>query len=116
LGSILLSLKRGVVVVDRNLQVLIWNDMAEEFWGLRSDETKGQSLLKLDFGLPVAKLKGPIRACIENNGEQQQQHEMIVDAVNRRGRNFKCRVSVNPFKGANGELQGAILMMDEMGM
>ena len=116
LGSILLSLKRGVVVVDRNLQVLIWNDMAEEFWGLRSDETKGQSLLKLDFGLPVAKLKGPIRACIENNGEQQQQHEMIVDAVNRRGRNFKCRVSVNPFKGAQREVQGAILMMDEMGM
>lgn len=59
LGSILLRLKRGVVVVDRNLNVLIWNDMAEELWGLRSHETKGQSLMNLDFGLPVEQIKGP---------------------------------------------------------
>jgi two-component system CheB/CheR fusion protein len=116
LGSILLSLKRGVVVVNCVLNVLIWNDMAEELWGLRSDETRGRSLLKLDFGLPVEKLKGPIRTCIGNDGEGQGQREMIVNAVNRRGRNIKCRVSINPLKGSKGELQGAIVMMDEMGM
>ena len=116
LGSMLLSLKRGVVVVDRNLKVLIWNHMAEELWGLRSAETKGQALLNLDFGLPVAQIQAPIRACIDADAKHQEQQEMIVDAVNRRGRSFKCRVSVNPFKGPWGEVEGAILMMDEMGM
>jgi two-component system CheB/CheR fusion protein len=113
LNSILSSLRGAVVVVDVNFTVLIWNHIAEDLWGLRSDEVKGQSLVNLDFGLPVGKLRGPIRACTDDGGQPQ---ELILDAVNRRGRSFKCRVSVNPFKGPQGELQGAILMMDEMGM
>jgi two-component system, chemotaxis family, CheB/CheR fusion protein len=113
LASILLSLKRGVVVVDRNFIIMIWNHMAEELWGLRFDEAKGQSLLNLDIGLPVRQLRRPIEACMNNDAEQQ---EMIVDAINRRGRGIKCRVYISPFKGIQGELQGAILMMDEMGM
>jgi two-component system, chemotaxis family, CheB/CheR fusion protein len=113
LNSILSSLRGAVVVVDVNFTVLIWNHIAEDLWGLRSDEVKGQSLVNLDFGLPVGKLRGPIRACTDDGGQPQ---ELILDAVNRRGRSFKCHISVNPFKGPQGELQGAILMMDEMGM
>jgi two-component system, chemotaxis family, CheB/CheR fusion protein len=112
LASILLSLKRGVVVVDRSFVIMIWNRMAEELWGLRSDEAKGQSLLNLDIGLPVRQLRRPIEACMNNDAEQ----EMIVDAINRRGRSIKCRVSISPFKGLQQELRGAIIMMDEMGM
>ena len=113
LESILSSLRGGVVVVDRNVNVLIWNYKAEDMWGLRSDEVKGQSLLNLEIGLPVGKLKGPLRTCMAEETEQQ---ELILDAVNRRGRSFKCRVSISPFKGLQGERQGAIIMMEEMGM
>src|SRR6266545_3994233 len=113
LNSILSSLRGAVVVVDMNFTVLIWNNIAEDLWGLRSDEVKGQSLMNLDFGLPVGKLRGPIRACTDDGGQPQK---LILDAVNRRGRSIKCHISVNPFKGPQGELQGAILMMDEMGM
>jgi two-component system, chemotaxis family, CheB/CheR fusion protein len=113
LGSILLSLKRGVVVVDRSFIIMIWNRMAEELWGLRFDEAKGQSLLGLDIGLPVRQLRRPIEACMNNDAEQQ---EMIMDATNRRGRSIKCRVSVSAFRGLQGELRGAIILMDEMGM
>jgi two-component system CheB/CheR fusion protein len=102
-----------VVVVDRNNNVLIWNYMAEDLWGLRAEETKGQSLMNLDIGLPVGQLRAPIRACL--SGEAQQQ-EMILDAVNRRGRSIKCHVAVNPFKNPQGNTQGAILIMEEMGM
>jgi two-component system CheB/CheR fusion protein len=113
LESILSSLRGGVVVVDRNVNVLIWNYKAEDMWGLRSDEVKGQSLLNLEIGLPVGKLKGPLRTCM---AEETDQQELILDAVNRRGRSFKCRVSISPFKGLQGERQGAIIMMEEMGM
>jgi two-component system CheB/CheR fusion protein len=113
LNSILSSLRGAIVVVDMNLTVLIWNNIAEDFWGLRSDEVKGQSLVNLDFGLPVGKLRVPIRACTDDGGTPQ---ELILDAVNRRGRSIKCHVSINPFRGPQGELQGTILMMDEMGM
>jgi two-component system CheB/CheR fusion protein len=113
LSSILSSLRGAVVVVDVNFGVLIWNDMAADLWGLRSDEVKGQSLLNLDFGLPVDKLRGPIRTCIADGGEQQ---ELILDALNRRGRSIKCHLSINPLKGSHETRQGAIIIMEEMGM
>src|SRR6476646_4356677 len=60
LSSILGSLKGGVVVVNRDLQVQIWNYRAEDLWGLRTEEVSGQHLLSLDIGLPVEKLRRPI--------------------------------------------------------
>ena len=113
LNSILSSLRGGVVVVDCNNNVLIWNYMAEDLWGLRAEEIKGQSLMDLDIGLPVRQLREPIRACLSQETDKQ---EMILDAVNRRGRSIKCRVAITPFRGPKGEPQGAMLLMEEMGM
>lgn len=52
LNSILSSLRGGVVVVDAKLIITMWNPGAEDLWGLRFDEVKGQSLVNLDIGLP----------------------------------------------------------------
>jgi two-component system, chemotaxis family, CheB/CheR fusion protein len=113
LNSILSSLRGGVVVVDKDFNILVWNYLAEDLWGLRSDEVKGQSLFTLDIGLPVSQLRHAIRASTSDGGDMQ---ELILDAVNRRGRNIKCRVTVNPFRPVPGDRQGAVIMMEEMGM
>lgn len=42
LQSILASIMIGVIVVDREGRVLIWNHRAEDLWGLRADEVRGQ--------------------------------------------------------------------------
>jgi two-component system CheB/CheR fusion protein len=80
---------------------------------LRADEVKGQSFLSLDIGLPVGQLRAPIRDCVNDGNEQQ---ELLVNAVNRRGRSITCRVEITPFKSLSGERQGAVIMMEEMGM
>jgi two-component system CheB/CheR fusion protein len=41
---------------------------------------------------------------------------MTLDAVNRRGKAIKCRIALTPLNGPQGERQGAILMMEELGM
>lgn len=64
LESILTCLRAGVVVVNRELQIQIWNDKAEDLWGLRLAEVEGQHFLNLDIGLPVDQLRQPIRACL----------------------------------------------------
>ena len=114
LNSILSSLRGAVAVVDRNINVMIWNRLAEDLWGLRSEEVKGQSLLNLDIGLPVAKLGNALRACISEANREPQ--ELLLKAVSRRGRNITCRVTINPLLGPKGECQGAIVIMEEMGM
>ncbi len=108
--SILTSLRDGVIVVDRNLQVLAWNQRAEDLWGLRADEVRGKHLLNLDIGLPVDRLKLPIRNCLGSDGKNQ---EITLDAVNRRGKSIQVKVSCTPLIGLGRNIQGVILMMEE---
>ncbi len=66
----------------------------------------------LDIGLPVEQLREPIRNCLAEDGDQQ---EIIVEAINRRGRTIQCRLSFNPLIGLKKERQGVILLMEAMG-
>jgi len=110
--SILTSLPDGVVVVDRNMQILAWNLRAEDLWGLRADEVRGKHLLNLDIGLPVDRLKVPIRHCLGGSSQPENQ-EVTLDAVNRRGKSIQVKVSCTPLVGSNKNIQGAILLMEE---
>jgi two-component system CheB/CheR fusion protein len=112
LNSVLGSLRFAAVVVTRNLDVLSWNKRAEDLWGLRQEEVRGKSLLNLDIGLPVAELRGVIRPVL--NGEAEFR-DVVLDAVNRRGKTIKCRVAVSQFLDPKGKLEGVILQMDDTG-
>jgi len=110
MASILTSLRAGVVVLDRALDIRVWNRKAEDLWGLRSDEVTGHAFLNLDIGLPVEQLKAAIRACLEGRSEFEQP---VLEAVNRRGRAIRCRVAVTPFMAEGHEIGGAVLVMEE---
>jgi PAS domain S-box-containing protein len=109
LQTILTSLRAGVVVVDRQLKVLIWNRHAEELWGLRADEVQNRSLLELDIGLPVDQL--PIPSFLAGKSADC---EVTLDATNRRGKAIKCLVVCTPFIGLGGDRQGVVLMMEDV--
>jgi two-component system, chemotaxis family, CheB/CheR fusion protein len=109
LEGILAGLGSAAVVLDRNLAVLTWNRRAEEMWGLNRDEIRGRSFLELGIGLPVARVEEPLRACL---GGSPAARELTAEAVDRRGRKIECRVVVTPLITA-GEVQGAIMLMDE---
>ncbi|MBE9143599.1 CheR family methyltransferase [Planktothrix mougeotii] len=112
LQSILTSLKGGVVVLNRDLQVQIWNYKSEDLWGLRHEEAIKQNFLNLDIGLPVDKLRQPIRICL--SGEINQASKVIVNAINRRGKSIQCQVNCSPLMGSQGQIQGVILLMEEL--
>lgn len=109
LTSILKSLQTGIVVIDNSFNILVWNYMVEEMWGLRADEVVGNSLFSLDIGLPIEQLRSPIREALT---DQQPFQEMILDAINRRGRQIRCYVAITPLSGT--EMQGAVLMMADI--
>jgi two-component system, chemotaxis family, CheB/CheR fusion protein len=111
LESILTSLKGGVIVVNRNLHVQIWNHKAEDMWGLRPEEAIEQNFLNLDIGLPVEQLRQPIRDCLSDSAGVSA--EVVLDAINRRGRNIRCRVTCTPLVSEQENVQGVILLMEE---
>jgi two-component system CheB/CheR fusion protein len=112
LETILTTVGLAVAVLDRRQNVQIWNAQARALWGLSSEEAEEQHLLALDFGLPVDRLRQPLRAMF-NDGSTRQ--ELVLDAVNRRGRQFQCRVTILPLHaGADGDVSGAVVMMEPL--
>jgi two-component system CheB/CheR fusion protein len=79
-------------------------------WGLRADEAEGKSLLNLDIGLPVEKLRGAIRPFLAG---QSDHSSIILDAINRRGKPIKCRITCSPLVTPNKGPQGVIVLMEE---
>jgi two-component system CheB/CheR fusion protein len=106
--EILANVKTGVAVLDRDLRVQLWNHQSEELWGVRASETVGQPLLALDIGLPVSELVAPINEAIKNADGFR---EVTVDATNRRGKRFMCRVQCSAMAAVDGG-RGAILLME----
>src|SRR6185312_14293506 len=110
LETILTGLRAGITVLDTDMRVLVWNRRAEDMWGLRQEETVGQHFLNLDIGLPTGRLRSLIRDTLA--GETGPQ-EMVLPAVNRRGRTIQVRVAGSPLSGADGSAAGAILLMED---
>jgi len=110
LKSVLASLDSGAVVVNPDFNVMMWNHRAEDMWGLRSDEVEGKSLLNLDIGLPVEKLRTLVRACLIG---ESKDGAVVLNATNRRGKSIKCRVTCSPLVAGTRGTRGAIILMAE---
>ena len=80
--------------------------------GVRTDEAVGLQFLTLDIGLPVDRLRPALNAVLGPEGLGQQ---IVLDATNRRGKTIRCEVRVAPLVGVGDSVQGAILLMDEVG-
>jgi two-component system, chemotaxis family, CheB/CheR fusion protein len=113
LETILTTIGVAVVVLDRREHVQIWNARARELWGVTAEEATDHHLFGLDLGLPVDQLKGPLRACL--SGESTRE-EVVVEAVNRRGKPFQCSVICIPLAaaagGGDGAVTGVIMLME----
>jgi two-component system, chemotaxis family, CheB/CheR fusion protein len=110
--SLINSVRLGMVVVDREMRVVVWNRGCEELWGLRADETVGKTLTALDIGLPME----PVRPLIGNAFvDPESSGEAMVDAVNRRGRSTRVNVTCTSFRSSEGAVGGALLLMDVVG-
>jgi two-component system CheB/CheR fusion protein len=109
LSGILRSVPLAVIVLNDQLQVELWNDVAADLWGLRADEVFRKQFFGLDIGLPVEQLKQPLAGLLRHG---DQHFEVQVDALNRRGRQIQLHVqcvSIGPIERGNG----VIILMQE---
>lgn len=110
LEAILTSLRAGVIVLGPELQVQVWNQQAQELWGLRREEALGQHFLNLDIGLPTEQLRPLIRRTLVG---EDGPNEVAVAAVNRRGRSIEVRVLGSALRAHGGTATGIILTMED---
>jgi len=110
LSGILRSVPLAVVVMNDELQIELWNDVAADMWGLRQDEVKGKHFLGLDIGLPVQQLRQPLLALRHSPDSVS---EMTIQATNRRGRAVGVRVLCASVGGTAADGHGVIVLMQE---
>ena len=107
--SLINSIRFGLVVVDQQMRVSVWNRGCEELWGLRPEEATGRSLLDLDVGLPTGELKPLIGAAFV---DPDASSEAILDTFNRRGKPTRVRVICSSFQTTGLGVTGAMLLME----
>ena len=110
--AVFTGLRAGVTVIDRNLRVQVWNSRAEDLWGVRRDEAVGEHLLNLDIGLPVDRLKPGVRRLL--SGGSPDHDQLVLDAINRRGRPVRVHVTATPLSDGEDGAAGVIILMDEL--
>ncbi len=109
LQAVLTSFRGGVVVVDDDRKVRVWNPRSEDLWGVREDEVRDVDLAQVDIGLPIAELVPRLDDVLQ--GRRDGNEEIVLDAVTRRGRSARTRVSFTPLQ-SDGRVTGAILVME----
>jgi two-component system, chemotaxis family, CheB/CheR fusion protein len=109
LEAILGNIGSGIVVIDQELNILVWSKKMQDLWGLRADEVQGRSLAKLDIGLPVTDLLDPLRDCLAGSPGGR---DLVVTAMERRGRTLRCRVSMTALP-AEGEVRAVVIRIDD---
>jgi two-component system CheB/CheR fusion protein len=109
--SLVNSVRAGLVVVDRELRVVVWNTAAAELWGVRGDEVAGTALTQLDIGLPMDDIKPLIGNAFV---EPESAAAVVVEAVDRRGHSVRLRVVCTAFVSATAAVTGAMLLMEPL--
>jgi two-component system, chemotaxis family, CheB/CheR fusion protein len=109
-ASTLRSLGSAVVVVDGDLRVYVWGPGAEDLWGLRADEAAGRPFADLDIGLPVADIVPLLKQALAG---KQSRIEIVIQAVNRRGRPVRLRLECLVLRNEEGKRRGVIMVMNE---
>jgi two-component system CheB/CheR fusion protein len=112
LESVLAGLRAACIVVDSDSRVRVWKEKAEDLWGLRAEEAEGHLLPELDIALPMSEVQEEIAACI--HGERSLPSRQI-ETLNRRGKRVRCALTATPLRDLQGEIRGAILLIEPMG-
>jgi two-component system CheB/CheR fusion protein len=110
LHSITGNIPLGAVVMNAGLKVTVWNERAADLWGLRTDEVVGKSFFDLDIGLPTDEIRKMIGEVLSGKPASD---EMVVEAVNRRGTQIRCRVKASFFSDS-AQHGAVVLVMEEL--
>jgi two-component system CheB/CheR fusion protein len=109
--AILRSVNTGIVVLNADRRIHSWNRWSENAWGVRAEEVIGQPFLALDIGLPVRQLEGPITRVLDHG---EDQIELRLQGLDRRGRNILCRVRLSPLFDDKRSVRGVVLIMEDI--
>jgi two-component system CheB/CheR fusion protein len=106
--SLLNSLEHVIAVLDRDAIVTAWNQAAERTWGLAAEHAVSRPFFALPIG-EVAQRTRPAFDRVITGGEAME----VADVLYRlpSGSEHRTTMRIQPLRGRNGDVLGAIVMM-----
>ena len=108
--NIIDSLRDGLAVVDRNRQVVRWNQRLERLYGVSRDEAIGrvlESLFEINF-------VETLRLSQDNRAPTLTEFRISLRSRHVQPKDLLVDVSAAPLKTPNGITAGTILIFDDM--
>ena len=112
LANIMASITNGIIAVDIKERVTAWNRAMEARYGITSAEVIGCQLAE---GFPALEEEGvmePLRALLL--GESGAMHLREVEHQTKKKGKIIMNVDGYPLRDAKGELQGAVLVIEDV--
>jgi two-component system CheB/CheR fusion protein len=103
--------ERGRHRPRQHLKVESWNALAEDLWALRTTRRSKRASSTSTSACRSNGCAGQSRTCPTGATHTA---EVTVDAVNRRGKAFRCKITASPLQ-RDGEALGVILLMENGG-
>ncbi len=109
--AIINTMKPALIVLNRNNIVTTWNPAAEQMWTIKSDYALGRNFYEMGMGDRIPGISDAIRDALHDRRPVVLKEKEIV---NHKGEKRYVDATVVPLIGQNGELQGTIVMMDDV--
>ena len=112
LVNIMGSITNGIIAVNRKLRVTAWNRAMEAQSGISSGQAIGRDLGETFPVLQKEEVTKPLRALLQ--GESGALHVREVEHQSQQKGKLILNIDGYPLKGARGELEGAVLVIEDV--
>lgn len=108
--EILHSVKSGIVVIDNNLKVLVWNNYMEESYGLEKDQILAKNILEIIPNLKKENFDSLFNQTLKN-GKTIKQY--MVKQLTKNGIKY-YNLTFAPRKDENSKIIGILMSWDDV--
>ncbi len=109
--TIINTMKPALIVLNKHNIVSTWNPAAGQMWMIKSDYALGRNFYEMGMGDRIPGISDVIRDAIR---EKKPVTISDMEIINPKGEKRYVDVTTVPLVGQNGELQGTIMMMDDV--
>jgi len=109
--AIINTMSPALIVLSKNNIVTTWNPAAQEMWMIKSDYALGRNFYEMGMGDRIPGISDALRDAIHDKKTAVLKEKEII---NHKGDKRYIDITDVPLIDQNGELQGAIIMMDDV--
>ncbi len=109
--AIINTMKPALIVLNKSNIITTWNPAAEQMWTIKSDYALGRNFYEMGMGDRMPGISDAIRDAQRDKRPVVLKENQIIT---QRGEKRYVDVTVVPLIGQSGNVEGTILMMDDV--